>query len=447
MTTHNVGRRTSATRGGGISEQDGREGERSGDQAGSGRVGQGSGRDSQGGGRDGQESDQVVKEVVNVTERMEVVVESIILRKIRFERKFNSLEDYDHASQKSQLRHSTAVAVYQFQFLWFKSPCDLKPAITIIGPLFPAITIAIVVLSPGKPQAIISKEEVAAAQGHGNGSNKIQQIKPIADASGAAKKGMVLPFTRHEMREQWITENRLKLLRDVTTIFRPRDLTALIGVSGAGKTTLMDVAGLLFQLEFLLESVILKHPGISTIAVVGLPDARLTEMTMNEAEKEFKKMNDQIKETHDAMQTSYKDLISESQASTNRATASHAECKSSVERPEPDHEKRSMTDKEHSRHDEKESDTSGDTELREHHTDDKDCDKTHTKQILDHTLEDSIAELFHQDLHGQMLCLRETMKERLSNSDDYQAFLKCIEQYCTDNITRPQLQVQMNSLS
>ncbi|GJS31777.1 reverse transcriptase domain-containing protein [Tanacetum coccineum] len=58
MITHNAGRRTTATRGGGTSEQDGREGERSGDQAGSGRNGQGSGRGSQGGGQNGQESDQ-----------------------------------------------------------------------------------------------------------------------------------------------------------------------------------------------------------------------------------------------------------------------------------------------------------------------------------------------------------------------------------------------------
>nr|GEW27349.1 integrase, catalytic core [Tanacetum cinerariifolium] len=43
-----------------------------------------------------------------------------------------------------------------------------------------------------------------------------------------------------------------------------------------------------------------------------------------------------------------------------------------------------------------EEDTSKDTEHREHHTDDKDCDETHTKQLLDH----SVAELFHQDLHG-----------------------------------------------
>ncbi|GJT75920.1 putative reverse transcriptase domain-containing protein [Tanacetum coccineum] len=65
MTTRNAGRRTVATRGGGTSEQDGREGERSSDQVGSGRGsqgggrgGQGSGRGSQGGGQDGQESDQ-----------------------------------------------------------------------------------------------------------------------------------------------------------------------------------------------------------------------------------------------------------------------------------------------------------------------------------------------------------------------------------------------------
>ena len=43
------------------------------------------------------------------------------------------------------------------------------------------------------------------------------------------------------MREQGVTENRLQLLRDVTATFRPGVLTALMGVSGAGKTTLMDV--------------------------------------------------------------------------------------------------------------------------------------------------------------------------------------------------------------
>nr|GFB05105.1 reverse transcriptase domain-containing protein [Tanacetum cinerariifolium] len=56
MTTRNAGRHTAATRGGGTSEQDGRGGERSGDQAGNGRGSKGSGRGSQGVGRGGQRS-------------------------------------------------------------------------------------------------------------------------------------------------------------------------------------------------------------------------------------------------------------------------------------------------------------------------------------------------------------------------------------------------------
>ncbi|KAF0936150.1 hypothetical protein E2562_038962 [Oryza meyeriana var. granulata] len=44
-----------------------------------------------------------------------------------------------------------------------------------------------------------------------------------------------------EMKEQGITENRLQLLSDISGTFRPGVLTALVGVSGAGKTTLMNV--------------------------------------------------------------------------------------------------------------------------------------------------------------------------------------------------------------
>ncbi|KAF2300774.1 hypothetical protein GH714_015692 [Hevea brasiliensis] len=40
---------------------------------------------------------------------------------------------------------------------------------------------------------------------------------------------------------QGIEENQLQLLRDVSGAFRPGALTALVGVSGAGKTTLIDV--------------------------------------------------------------------------------------------------------------------------------------------------------------------------------------------------------------
>jgi len=43
------------------------------------------------------------------------------------------------------------------------------------------------------------------------------------------------------MKSQGIIKEKLQLLQDVSGAFRPGILTALVGVSGAGKTTLMDV--------------------------------------------------------------------------------------------------------------------------------------------------------------------------------------------------------------
>lgn len=43
------------------------------------------------------------------------------------------------------------------------------------------------------------------------------------------------------MKSKGILEDRLELLKGVNGAFRPGVLTALMGISGAGKTTLMDV--------------------------------------------------------------------------------------------------------------------------------------------------------------------------------------------------------------
>ena len=48
-------------------------------------------------------------------------------------------------------------------------------------------------------------------------------------------------FHLQEMKEQGVQEDKLVLLKGVSGAFRPGVLTALMGVSGAGKTTLMDV--------------------------------------------------------------------------------------------------------------------------------------------------------------------------------------------------------------
>ncbi|KAL1552517.1 transcription factor [Salvia divinorum] len=98
-----------------------------------------------------------------------------------------------------------------------------------------------------KPKAVLPEEEdddVSPSTGEG------------VVATGNDNRGMVLPFEPHsitfddirysvdmppEMKAQGATEDRLELLKGVSGAFRPGVLTALMGVSGAGKTTLMDV--------------------------------------------------------------------------------------------------------------------------------------------------------------------------------------------------------------
>ncbi|XP_071709702.1 paired amphipathic helix protein Sin3-like 4 isoform X2 [Rutidosis leptorrhynchoides] len=60
--------------------------------------------------------------------------------------------------------------------------------------------------------------------------------------------------------------------------------------------------------------------------------------------------------------------------------------------------------------------------------------------------EDHVSKLVPQDMRGQVCRLYEMVKQRLHNVDDYQGFLRCIIHYCTDVITREELQTLVSKL-
>ncbi|KAA8523067.1 hypothetical protein F0562_009490 [Nyssa sinensis] len=114
----------------------------------------------------------------------------------------------------------------------------------------------------GKRQAVVSKEELQERDRRKKGETVVIQLRDFLQHSASLtaksfnQRGMVLPFqplsmsfsninyyvdVPVELKQQGILEDRLQLLVNITGAFRPGVLTALVGVSGAGKTTLMDV--------------------------------------------------------------------------------------------------------------------------------------------------------------------------------------------------------------
>ncbi|GLT42699.1 hypothetical protein SLA2020_166850 [Shorea laevis] len=125
-----------------------------------------------------------------------------------------------------------------------------------------AFTFALSYLKPpGRSRATISHDRFSYLKAievstNANQEKEAQSIHPLKAVTDTKTTGMVLPFepktltfenvqyfvdTPKKLREQGFPEKRLQLLQDITGTFRPGILTALMGVSGAGKTTLMDV--------------------------------------------------------------------------------------------------------------------------------------------------------------------------------------------------------------
>ncbi|KAH9780002.1 ABC transporter G family member 37 [Citrus sinensis] len=128
--------------------------------------------------------------------------------------------------------------------------------------LFNAVfTLALTFLKPpGKSRTLISYEKYLELQDQkdcvGSDRDRSPTDAPLKAATGPKRGKMILPFEPltvtfedlryyvdipSAMRKNGFNQTRLQLLSDITGTFRPGILTALMGVSGAGKTTLMDV--------------------------------------------------------------------------------------------------------------------------------------------------------------------------------------------------------------
>ncbi|XP_057766257.1 pleiotropic drug resistance protein 1-like [Salvia miltiorrhiza] len=118
-------------------------------------------------------------------------------------------------------------------------------------------TMALTYLNPfGKPQPVLSQQALAERNAVKNTEPSDRPTASNEEANPSKKRGMVLPFQPHsitfqdihysvdmpqEMKGHGVAEDKLELLKGINGALRPGVLTALMGVTGAGKTTLMDV--------------------------------------------------------------------------------------------------------------------------------------------------------------------------------------------------------------
>ncbi|CAI0420335.1 unnamed protein product, partial [Linum tenue] len=129
--------------------------------------------------------------------------------------------------------------------------------------------LALTFLDPfDKPQALISEDsendeaieflsmDNAESDNESSSSDSCPGLEITPGSNNCKKKGMVLPFVPYSvtfdeityavdapqhMIEKGVVKDKLYLLKGISGAFRPGVLTALMGVTGAGKTTLMDV--------------------------------------------------------------------------------------------------------------------------------------------------------------------------------------------------------------
>ncbi|PQQ17541.1 pleiotropic drug resistance protein 1 [Prunus yedoensis var. nudiflora] len=186
----------------------------------------------------------------------------------------------------SKLNRTTRSCCFEISWILYTVILVLDGVGALIGYIFMfniCFSLSLTYLNPlGKTQAVKSEEsqsnehdeksgkvgrsqnrgnslipQVSTDSGDGSTSSKPSSVRTEATTdTNHKKRGMVLPFEPHSitfdeitysvdmpqaMKNQGVLEDKLVLLKCVSGAFRPGVLTALMGVSGAGKTTLMDV--------------------------------------------------------------------------------------------------------------------------------------------------------------------------------------------------------------